>query len=655
MLEFNTMKREVLFILALLCFLSCQETPLERALSLAGGNAPELQAVLDHYGEDEADSLKLRAAIFLIENMPGHYALGGPWVERYYEGVDSLLVCEKDRNRLQEKIDSLAASCHLPDSAVRLDDVEHITAAYLIHNIDRAFELWPSGGYAGHLSFAEFCEYVLPYRVGHEPLEYWRDTLAEKYNYIHEHGYFEGWRNSAFHACCEVNNRLRDEASAWLLPLQVPVEKYTVLNRLPIGDCDSYGARTVFAMRGKGIPVTIDFTPQWPYRDMGHSWNVLLDNGGQELPFSGADANPDVAHKPGAKLAKVYRRTFSRSGEALADICGNEPIPASLENPFFKDVTARYLRTSDVEVELAAIPEEERRVLYLSVFNNKEWIPVCYAPAKGRKVLFRALGRDIVYLPSYYLYGSMRPASYPFLLDIHGNVHYYEPDTADTYTLRVWRKYPLQFRVAGVTSHMVGGFFQAADNPEFRHAVTLHRIEENPLGRYVTVGLDTVQGRYRYWRHVSPVGGHGNIAEVQFFGGDGTLLNGQGTVIGTEGSWGNDPKRARESAFDGDPLTFFDSSQPDSAWVGMAFPEPVSVKKIVYLPRNDGNNIEPGDEYELFYYSLKGWQSLGRQKASGFCLDFEGVPQNALLWLHDHTKGKEERIFTFDGKDIYWW
>ena len=157
MLEFNTMKREVLFILVLLCFLSCRETPLERALSLAGGNAPELQAVLDHYGKDEADSLKLRAAVFLIENMPGHYALGGPWVERYYEGVDSLLVCEKDRNRLQEKIDSLAASCHLPDSAVRLDDVEHITAAYLINNIDRAFEVWPSGGYAGHLSFLEIC------------------------------------------------------------------------------------------------------------------------------------------------------------------------------------------------------------------------------------------------------------------------------------------------------------------------------------------------------------------------------------------------------------------------------------------------------------------------------------------------------------------
>ena len=57
----------ILFLL-LLCF-SCtpvHDAPLEQALTLAGDNRKELQQVLGHY---EGDSLKHKAACFLIENM----------------------------------------------------------------------------------------------------------------------------------------------------------------------------------------------------------------------------------------------------------------------------------------------------------------------------------------------------------------------------------------------------------------------------------------------------------------------------------------------------------------------------------------------------------------------------------------------------------
>ena len=56
----------ILFLL-LLCF-SCtpvHDAPLEQALTLAGDNRKELQQVLGHY---EGDSLKHKAACFLIEN-----------------------------------------------------------------------------------------------------------------------------------------------------------------------------------------------------------------------------------------------------------------------------------------------------------------------------------------------------------------------------------------------------------------------------------------------------------------------------------------------------------------------------------------------------------------------------------------------------------
>lgn len=50
------------------------KTPLEQALIQAGKNRKELEKVLEYY---QNDSLKLRAAQFLIENMPYHYSYQG--------------------------------------------------------------------------------------------------------------------------------------------------------------------------------------------------------------------------------------------------------------------------------------------------------------------------------------------------------------------------------------------------------------------------------------------------------------------------------------------------------------------------------------------------------------------------------------------------
>lgn len=61
------------FPLILLCScISNKQSKLEQALVLAGENKTELEKVLKRYSLDPADSLKYRAALFLIENMPGY-------------------------------------------------------------------------------------------------------------------------------------------------------------------------------------------------------------------------------------------------------------------------------------------------------------------------------------------------------------------------------------------------------------------------------------------------------------------------------------------------------------------------------------------------------------------------------------------------------
>jgi len=80
------------------------------------------------------------------------------------------------------------------------------------------------------------------------------------------------------------------------------------------------------------------------------------------------------------------------------------------------------------------------------------------------------------------------------------------------------------------------------------------------------------------------------------------------------------------------------------------------IKKIRFIPVNDGNNIAPGDHYELFYFNAdNGWTSCGNKIADSFELVFDDVPSGALYLLRNHTRGVEERIFTYENGEQVWW
>lgn len=71
-------------------------------------------------------------------------------------------------------------------------------------------------------------------------------------------------------------------------------------------------------------------------------------------------------------------------------------------------------------------------------------------------------------------------------------------------------------------------------------------------------------------------------------------------------------------------------------------------------PYNNSNNIKTGDQYELMQWQ-DGWKSLGFQIAKDSFLTYSNIPENALLILHDLSRGKQERPFTISGnKQIFW-
>ena len=147
---------------------------LEETLSQAGSNRDELFRVLAHY-EKEGDSLKLRAAQFLLENMAGKAYATGRVVDEYCAFMDSVFrtghKSEEELPSIYEQYEKQAR--YLKEEPVLALDARTLTADYLIRNIDEAFAVWDRP-WNRHLSFNEFCEWILPYRVSGEVPEEWR-------------------------------------------------------------------------------------------------------------------------------------------------------------------------------------------------------------------------------------------------------------------------------------------------------------------------------------------------------------------------------------------------------------------------------------------------------------------------------------------------
>ena len=59
---------------------------------------------------------------------------------------------------------------------------------------------------------------------------------------------------------------------------------------------------------------------------------------------------------------------------------------------------------------------------YLSVYNYQDWIPVQWGKIKDQQVTFDKMGKDIVYLPTYYVKGKSIPAGQPFWLKSDGTL-----------------------------------------------------------------------------------------------------------------------------------------------------------------------------------------------------------------------------------------
>lgn len=352
------------------------------------------------------------------------------------------------------------------------------------------------------------------------------------------------------------------------------------------------------------------------------------------------------------QLTKAYRKTYGDQSNSLAILASGEKIPPFFQNPKLKDVTEKYIPTKDMHIHnLNKIGQRGKRV-YVMVFDDRNWIPVAWSNIeKKNKSIFRNIGYPAVYLPVYYRSDQYIAAQYPIKFDKYGNSHYLKPEKENLQTVVLKRKF-MDNRAWQFAELLKGGRFQLAGNKNFTNSVE-YDVPDSVGYNYQTINVQ--DGRqYRYIRYLPKSGSSGDIAEIEIYDNQGNLTNGK--VIGTY-SYVSDTIHGMRRVFDGKALTYAlcDKARSDQ-WIGLDMGESIGVSKILYLPRSDDNFIKHKEMYELFYWD-NAWISLGKQMGDkqSQVLIYDNVPANSLLLLRNLTKGKEERIFTYENNQQVWW
>ncbi len=595
-----------LVLIVLLC--SCCETALEQALRLAGDNRQELEYVLDHYARHPGDSLKWRAACFLIENMPGH-ATGYSYTTERCRQMNSYPFFTR-------KTLDICLGVYEQEDLEKIEDITTIKADFLIQHIDSAYAQFQRYPWTRDLPFDMFLDYILPYRLEYEQLDLWRDSFHITSN--------------------SIKNYLRREERKYevfasILKFQEPAgyPGYMHYSEL-VGqnlhmDCRYMFLAEVFHARALGLPCALDFIPYYPNRNGYHYWRKLL---------SGFRKNTTIYGAPASKAAKVYRRTYAHNFSLRPG--HGEYVPSFFCDPFNRDVTDEYFQTETIRVRAEWNMPARLRYGYLCVFNNLNWCPIARGEHNGEDVVFDNMGKDILYLPTFFVGEEMCAMNWPFVLRQNGLMEQLVPDTLHTIDLRLYRKYPYTART-DFSDSFQGVIVQGDQDSLFTNPENLCMLEQQWNEYYIERTWESPKA-YRYWRILSAHAVR-HIADLYFWDDIGNRISAT-TLPSTQ------------ACLDGDPLTC--PASPENSLI-IDFGKPISIRRMICLPRNDGNGIYPDNVYELYYYGRKGWKSLGRKTAKDFFLEYEKVPMGALYWLRNLTQGVEERVFVLENGEIRFW
>lgn len=674
------MKNINLLILSLLISLfSCspQNDFLRQALLLAGENRHELEKVLDHYQSDPADSLKYKAAVFLIENMPGHYSVDPTWDKELGYVYDKHIEISEKYNwsvgkEWGDAIDSLKdANRHLFQHVTSTNvifDVESIKADWLINHIDLSFNAWKNNIHTRDMSFDLFCEHILPYR-------FFNGILLDHSRKIFYDRHASSFFNKRYASATEATDSLLFRYSDWhfnnYYGASIPIYSVRTLEQIKRSSCVERSWYNTMLLSSLGIAAGIDFVPARGNRNNPHIWNVVITED-RSYPFDSYWSDErwsSYAHYDNAsidedwgkyRLAKIYRHTYStnRTIEALGASVNREEIPSLFLNSKIKDVSSEYFDTTYVTIQLPQTSAEIPDYVYICVYGNRTWVPVQWGKVNRAKnqVSFEGMGRDIVYIVGKYKNNRLETLSDPFYVDYEGQTHPIREsgETGDLYT-RAIGFFVEKAEKYSLFSPLNKAIFIAV-NEDMAQSDTLHTISMQSDIWNNIIDLNQ-KNKCRYIDLYLP-SDTVSFCEVSFYtSGNGNPMPIPGTKIVTKLS-SIHPNEHPAMMLDHVSATGFlgkiSEKQPLHK-IRFDLRKEYEVCAIHYTPyttsmmRNESN-------YKLFYWS-NGWKEHDTHAGNNGVLIYNAVPMGTLYRIETEEVQRQknmERIFLYKDGHIYW-
>lgn len=593
---------------------------------------------------------------YLIEQIPQKYSLSDKGRSEVYSSfVDSLERADHAFSTRDYSHIAMTGSGIISGAFVKVPDLPKLSEEALMDNFFTSEASWNSAPWSENYSERIYREYVLPYRIDTEQLDpMWRSQAYYDYSPLL-------YESNPLSQCKKIERQLL--FSIYSIFRDTARNSYKHYSTYKRGCCDDQCVYTAMIMRSVGLPVSIDIIPSWGDVNLGHSFNSLILPDESSIGFNSID---DLEHGIDFtyKVPKIYRKGFSIQKKSVFFRYRDSEYIPNLFNDFnLFDVTSDYgIQTVDFSIHKAN--RSKNRIAYLAVPCRDLWNIVAYGARKGRHYKFSNIGTGyhnhetqekgenigdgIVYLPlTLDNVGKQYPVTYPVILSRNDEPHYLIPDTLRKRTIYLSRKYPKLERIRNFARELELCVIEGANSRDFSDAVRLHTIVTQLESHLQTISIDCPQA-FSYYRIRKRSGGL-SIGELGFIDSAGERISGDwiaSTFIESEKSIAN--------VFDQNILTYFSCPGGfNDLWIGLDCKHPISISGFSISPRTDDNDVCPGDLYELFYWDNE-WKSLGRQIATDFCLIYENVPDNALLYLKDLTKGIEERPFTYETKQIWW-
>jgi len=631
------------------CFSDDRKDALYRSMTLSGENKKELQKVLDHYKAPK-DRVKLQAAKYLISNMKGHsYWEFGDTYKKAFEKA------RKTRKHLKETqvngtwsqigrgvnavfrkaIDSIEKSIGFKASPKKIFDVQMLTADFLIENIEVAFAAHSKKPHQYRESFDEFLKYVLPYRVIDEPIEkHKRKELFEKYKWALDSLKIHPMDT----VVSQIYNSLELYGGVWGKKYKYPgVPSLSEMEATRFGDCGYITAYFINVLRSVGIPSGTDYCTRWGVNGVQgvHTWAFYINGKKKEAVNVGMpDFKKTNALYVHAGIPKVFRKNFDKS--------------------FKKDVTKEYRKAYDFEIEnlwgRANLLSEN---VFLGVFNqNGTWDKVIQSSAVDEnRIRFKQIGSNLLYVVFSEDFFQRKLLNYPFELTKNGRLRFLNKNNQTLDAAFLTRKYPpftvrnekrkIQ-RIQSInTCVLQGSTFEAPT--EFQDLFTIANFYST-LKQTFRISNSKPFSNYRL---KGPKGEIVNLAEFHLLDKNSNEIKQWKSIELMAAEKQTSPK----NVIDHKSLT---SRDLKDMFLTYSFDTPICISGFTIQAQNDGNHINKGDLYELFYWD-KDWISLGEKHAKDTVLTYYEIPKNTLYWLQNNSRGKEEFVFTFDNKGNQVW